>query len=168
MAVTVGERVTGRDLRFLRPMYSRLAGDITTSANDVLTDIPGLAFLVRPHARYYMDGYIAYTTSTTADLKVGAVGPEDSDSSIWGRFGVAIGASGSSGDLDAFRSADLDSFGSIGGGGVSTAMFCMPHGTIITKDLGGTVQLRFCQVTSDASATTIKAGSWLRLQQSPT
>jgi hypothetical protein len=170
MAVSVGERSTGRDLRFLRPLYVRLAGDITTQSNDVLTDVPGLAFSLRPGARYLLDGYIAYTSATDADLKLALTGMSGVFSGATFAFvGVVTGGT-SSGDLHGIRHEDLNTptasnFSSFAGAGTSTGMFCSPCGHFRARDLPVLIQLQFCQATSTASATTIKAGSWLRLTQ---
>jgi hypothetical protein len=170
MAVSVGERSTARDLRFLRPLYVRLAGDITTQSNDVLTDVPGMTFSLRPGARYLMDGYIAYTSATAADLKLAITGPNGIfNGADFAFVGVAPDGT-SSGDLKGLRHEDLHSsagnhFSSWAGGGTSTGMFCSPYGGFRARDLPVVIQLQFCQSTSTASATTIKAGSWLRLTQ---
>lgn len=171
MAVIVGQRATGRDLRFLQPLYARLAGDITTSSNDVLTDVPGLAFLVEPDSRYHLDGYIIYSSATAADFQLSLSGPANASPSSWGMFGLATGTSATSGDIDVQRSASVtpgSNFNAIGGAGVGTLLMCMPHGVLRTRDLGGALQLQFRQNVSTASATTIKAGSWLRLTRTPT
>jgi hypothetical protein len=170
MAVSVGERATGRDLRFLRPLYARLAGDITTQSNDVLTDVPGMTFSLRPGARYLMDGYIAYTSATAADLQLAITGMDGVfNGADFAFVGLATGGT-SSGDLHGIRHEDLHTptanhFSSYAGAGTSTGMFCSPYGGFRARDLPVVLQLQFCQTTSTASATTIKAGSWLRLTQ---
>lgn len=170
MAVTVGERATGRDLRFLRPLYAHLAGDIATESSDVLLDVPGMVFTLRPGARYLMDGYIAYTSATAADLKLAITGMEGVfNGADFAFFGVATGGT-SSGDLHGIRHEDINTptsshYSSFAGAGTSTGMFCCPYGGFRARDLPVVVQLQFCQTTSNASATTIKAGSWLRMTQ---
>jgi hypothetical protein len=170
MTVSVGERSTGRDLRFLRPLYVRLAGDITTQSNDVLTDVPGMVFSLRPGARYLLDGYIAYTSATAADLTLSMTGPNGIfNGADFAFIGVATGGT-SSGDMSGLRHEDLHGvsgshFSNFAGAGTTTGMFCSPYGHFRARDLPVPIQLQFCQATSTASATTIKAGSWLRLTQ---
>lgn len=163
MTYTAGDRAVARELRKLQPVYAVLAGNVATEFNDVLTDVPGLTIPVRPSTRYILDGYLAYSSGSTPDIKVALQCPAGA-SGRYGMFGVAQNGA-ASGNQDGFYTVAYgDAIGMAGSGG---AMFCQPHGQLRTGDLPGVLQVQFAQVTATASATVLAAGSWLRLTRLP-
>jgi hypothetical protein len=163
MTYIAGDRAVARELRKLQPSYAFLAGNVAIEFNDVLTDVPGLTIPVRPNTRYILDGYLAYSSGSTPDIKVSLHGPTGA-TGRYGMFGVAqTGAA--SGNQDGFLTVNIgDAIGMAGSGG---AMFCQPHGQLRTSDLPGVFQMKFAQVTATASATVLAAGTWLRLTRLP-
>jgi hypothetical protein len=131
---------------------------------DLYSDAAGLAVLLEPHSRYAIDGYIAYESSTSTDIKFTMSGPEGC-SGHWTAFPVSqAAAAGGIGDLEALRLDDFTDAEQQGAAGSTTtpAMLCVPHGYIVTNLYGGALQVRFAQVTTTAAATKVRAGSWLR------
>lgn len=144
----------------------RNVSDQTVSATLAYVDIAGLSVLVRPNASYQMDGYIAYDTNEVARCNFAVTGPPDMVSS-WGSGQLTPDATGGIGSALAFRRDFMSdtSTGGYGGTGATTPgpVSAIPHGVIVTRAFGGAIQFRFAQQVSDASATTIRAGSWIRL-----
>lgn len=160
MTFIAGDRATGRKLRLLQPIYAYLSGDVSTNFSAVLADVPGLTLPVRANTRYTLDGYIAYTSSSAADIKFTFQVPGTA-TGRFGMFPVAQTATSSTGNLEGFFTL---TFGDAQGvAGSTSPMLCQPHGQLRTGDVPGVMQMQFAQVTATASTTTVAAGSWLRL-----
>jgi hypothetical protein len=141
--------------------YTRTDQAFQTS---LYSDIAGLAFEVERNARYGFNGYIAYQSGSTPDIKFTLAGPEGA-TGTWGFYTQNQLASGSIGDLEALRldliNDDSQQQGAAGSGSFGSTLMCWPRGRIQTAGVGGAVQIRFAQVTTDASATIVAAGSWV-------
>lgn len=139
-----------------------LGGDISVTSSTTFVDCPGLAVQLDAFSIYEVDGLIAYSSNTTADIKFAFLGPPDT-SGNYTYFGLTASGTGGVGSIEAVRESGFgdDSPQPIAGV-ASGSLVCMPHARIRTFRFGGALQLRFAQQTSNASATTVLAGSWLR------
>jgi hypothetical protein len=89
-------------------------------------------------------------------------GPPDV-SGNWTLLSQASTATGGVGSIDGERETAFQDPELVKAAGVASgSLVCLPHGRIRTHRFGGVIQVRFCQVTATASATTVHAGSWLR------
>jgi hypothetical protein len=160
---TAGEVTSASALRDTLGTIGVLQNDISVTSLDTFVDCPGLTVSLDGFAIYEIDGYIAYSSATAADLQVSLVGPTDATGNA-SFFGQDDTATGGVGPVNAFRFNTFDGTGftTTAGAGAGSPMAAMPHGRIRTFRFGGAVQLRFCQGTSTASATVVHAGSWLR------
>jgi hypothetical protein len=132
---------------------------------DLYSDVAGLSIELERNTRYAFNGYVAYETGATPDVKFTMAGPAGSVGH-WSMFCQEQTATGSIGNLEALRliliNDDSEQQGAAGSGSFSGAMMCLPRGYIVTRGVGGALQVRFAQITTNASATIIKEGSWLR------
>lgn len=130
---------------------------------DVFSDVAGLSFEVERNAVYAFVGYVAYESSSTADIKFTMSGP-DGSIGHWGFTTQNQAATGGVGNIEALRLSlindDSQTQGAAGGTGL--AMTALPRGFVETTGVGGAVQVRFAQITTTAAETVVKAGSWLR------
>lgn len=159
---SLGARVRAADLRDALPVYGVLNSDAAVSLADFLIDSAGLYVPMETNAQYALDGYIGFQSNATARLRAGFTAPPG----CTGTWGLA-GPSGNNTTFNSYAAISYDSGVSAEnyafGPGSSTLMALQPHGYIETDGAAGVLRLRFGQTTADASTTTIKAGSWLRL-----
>lgn len=167
MVFVAGQKVRASELNSGLPVLARVSADVTVISSTTLIDITGLVVAVEADALYAWDAYLAYNSGATPDIKFAATVPSGTTGN-WGIYPLVQSSTGSSGSIEGFR---LDGYGDAnvqGAGGsdsFSGALMCMPRGYIDTSSTAGNFQMRFAQVTSNASNTTVKAGSWLRVQR---
>lgn len=144
----------------------RLAAATTTTSvtsSTSFVDVTGLAVSVLANATYALDGFIAYNAGATGDIKFAFTAPAGADA-LWGLYGIGTGETTSTAEIQIARLDALGDTAAMNGGGVDSGLLhCRPLGTIITGATPGTLQLRMAQVTSNATASVVQTGSWLRL-----
>lgn len=161
---TTGDKLRAPQLRDAIPLVRVLRADRTISSLDVAIQAAGLEVTMDAFAVYAIEGYIAYSTGATPDLALQLTAPA-SASGTWGANCLGLSASGSIDNANLSRITVFNggTFGEYGlGGDLSTGLAAMIGGVIETVS-AGQLGVSFCQVTSTASQTTIKAGSFLRL-----
>jgi len=169
--LTAGDTASAPALRDLLPRVTVLAGDITVSSSQDLVDVPGLSVDVDAHSQYLVEGCIFYTSATGppgAEARFALAGPSDGVGT-WATLTVVDGSASATGALAAFRRIGFN-YGNTAqtvagavGAGTSTPISCPIVGTLRSQGFSGAVCLRFAQLYSDATLTTVNAGSWLRL-----
>ncbi len=160
---TAGDPTSSRTLRDAIGSVAVLQNDISVTSLETFVDCPGLAVPLDAAGFYQVDGYIAYSSATAADIQFSYGIPPDSLGHN-SHFPVFQTVAASSGDMEAFRQVAFNDANPQGaaGAGTGTPMATQPHGWFWTFRFGGSVQLRFAQITSTASATVVRAGSWIR------
>lgn len=158
-----GDKTRAGSLRDVIGSVGLLTNDISVTSLDTFVDCPGLSAPMDGFAAYEVDGYIAYSSATAADIQFALGCPPD----VFGSatfFPQAQAGTGGIGDADGFRQTSFSDLFPQGaaGAGVGTPMACQLSASIRCFRFGGAVQLRFCQITSTASATVVHAGSWIR------
>ena len=142
--------------------FVRRSTDGTPQNNSVaLVNDPILLVGVDTGATYMWEAGIFYDSSTTADIKFAFTTPTFS-SMRWSGVGLATTATTNEGDA---RIATVSASGTstqFGGIGVGTIIFAKIDGFIVTT-AAGNVQFQFGQQNLDATNTTIRNGSYLRL-----
>ena len=170
-----GDRLSAATLRnSCFPTVGVMPADQTLNDSVVSTPMAGFGVYLDGNTHYALDGYIAYSTSATADIAWVIYGayadgpfsdPLFPGNTTWS-FNTVRQASSNPGLLQAAFVVRLEadySTGSIGGAGSATpTMSARPRGWTRTSAVGGLLQFYFRQDTQDASNTTVKAGSWLR------
>jgi hypothetical protein len=146
-----------------------LAADQTFNANTTLTDILTAAG-VKAGQKYLVDGILFVDGSQAADLKAriqvtGGTAPS-------GYFSLDNAAAGSSASTTAVSvnpanavtvAASAGSVAATGLVGVGTIQAIHVSGYVVVGTADASVVLQAAQSTSDATVTTIHAGSWMRL-----
>lgn len=161
-----GDRTRAGSLRdIIGPdTISVLANDISVTSLATFVDCPGLSVPVDGRGVYQIDGYIAYSSDTTADIQFVFSSPPDvfANATFAPQFQTATGGVG---PIEMFRFIHFTNVNTQGAAGIASgSMACMPHGFIFNYNFGGAVQLQFAQNASTATTTTVLAGSWLRAQ----
>lgn len=124
-----------------------------------------LSISVTSGATYLVDGYILYNSPTAADLGINYTGV---GATSWlSVFGINLAATGA-GPNTFYSTAEKGTAGSgSGGDGTTTAsnqIAALPlRGYIIPN--AASFAINFAQQTSNATATVIRAGTWMRLQR---
>lgn len=137
------------------------------SANESVTSSTTLqnddvfSFSVVASAQYELESFIAYdgAADPAGGLKMQFTGPAGC-SMVWANYGV------NSGGLTTYNVViEVQSAGSprsVGTNG-ATVMSCRPAGSLVTAGTAGTLQFLWAQTASNATATRIYGGSWMRL-----
>lgn len=146
-------------------LFARKPSDTSRASNTTPTDDPHLAVTVAPNAVYSVECFIAYIASSTGDIRIGFTAPAGSVGAYASR-GPDLSATAGSTTSQLRIQSLLDFTTTIPLGGQSgTFSSAHPIGTVVTGGTGGTVAVRWCQAASDATASTIFAHSWMKLQR---
>lgn len=158
-----GEKLRASELNSYVPILGRATADTTKNASTTLGDVTGLAVTLEANATYVFDGYVAYSSGATPDIKFGWTVP----SGVTGHWSLhGMGTSSSwPGNIDSQHVTSYSSTIPAGGDGTTPTLAVWPLGYLVMDTTAGTVQLRFAQNTSNASDTTVLTGSWLRFQR---
>jgi hypothetical protein len=163
LVITAGGLARASTLRDRLGVTAVLQADITLTAQEIFTDCPGLGVPLDAWARYAIDGFIGYTTTTTAQIQFCFSAPLAATGHCC-FFPLRQGGAGNVRALEAFRSikfADTSPQGAAGRNS-TPGPACLPMAGLKTYRAAGAFQLRFAQITESASPTTVLAGSWLR------
>lgn len=158
--VDIGDTVNWVSLA-KRAFFIYVARTTDTAAivsNTTLASDSVMTTTLQSGATYHYEGELIYDSSTTADIKIATLWPTVTA----GRFN-AFGHDPTT--TTSFKSASAtasDSALSFGGLGVGTIAVIRFSG-YLTTTASGTFAVRYAQNTSDATNTTIRASSYLRL-----
>lgn len=157
-----GQKVRASDTEVL---WARKTTDESLTSSTTLQNDDTLVVPVEAYAVYEFTALVAYTGNTTGDIKIGFTFP--SGSCYWAGKGPSEADSGY-GAVGASRHSA--SFGDLTGTATPYAASTTPLAVLITGVLAtdiasGNLQLQWAQNTSNATATVVKAGSFLRAQR---
>lgn len=113
--------------------------------------------------RFNWDLALYYDSATAADLRLGMTWPAAVTLARWGVQGLATGAAATTGDGQFATASASAAIIALGGAGVGTIVGCVASGTLTMGGTGGAFTVTYAQNTSDATNTTIRAGSRLRM-----
>lgn len=133
------------------------------NASTVLVNDPVLVAAVDSGGTYMWEAWIVYDSSTTADIKFAFTTPTFS-SMRWSGMGLANTATTSTGDVKITTVSVSGTSADWGGIGVGTITMAKIEGFIVTT-AAGNIQFQFAQQVSDATNTTIRNGSYLRVRR---
>jgi len=163
MAFAAGQKLTAALLNaeFNKDRIAYTSGDQSRVSSTVLTNAIGLVLPVEANAWYIYDGLLMYDTNTTADFKWDMTLPTSSfvRNSPWMTSASVAGAVDAPIYHAAYDAGSSDAAGVAAG----TIMTIRPTGLIIVSTTSGNMQMRFAQNVSNATATVLKGGSWMRL-----
>jgi hypothetical protein len=135
----------------------QVVNNSTTNVDDNHFAIP-----IAANTSYIVDGLLIYDASTAADIKFTFQGPSGATFD-WGGRAAALGVASNIGETN-HQQRGLTQPLWAGGGGVGTLMVASPLGRLVVASTAGTLLLRWAQRAADATDTTLRAGSWLRLR----
>lgn len=140
---------------------------MVTSDFSVISDVVGqqvsdLTLTMAAQTSYALDMFFVYTSATAADAALSFSLPSGCTVLLNGG-GADLATVGTSGNLE--KAAVTTPALTFGGAGTSAPMTARVTGTVITGSAGGNIVGVLAQVVSTATNTTVKAGSWMRLQR---
>ncbi|MFD5901018.1 hypothetical protein ACFWHG_05900 [Streptomyces microflavus] len=134
------------------------ATDEQVVSSTVLQDDDHLTVPVTVGGRYAIAAMLAVDGDPAADLLLAIAAPPGS-TGYWAPGGITLGVSDGTGSLRLTRYAPGQS---IGVGITVAGLIVAPLGTI-TAGANGSITIQWAQNVATAVATTLRAGSWLRL-----
>lgn len=161
MPIRAGHIVTTSDFDIFGVTVFKTVTESVTS-NTTLQSDDQLFFSVVANSRYTLEGYVIYdgATDTAGGLKADFTVPAAA-SFEWTNFGANTG--GVTGynvtTQGASVARDMPTLPTPSPPGMSFR----PAGYIFTAGTAGTLQFRWAQQTSNATATRVRSGSWMRL-----
>lgn len=152
------ERYTGAKwIPFTSIQAVKTANQIVNNSTAFVNDAALAVTAPAASTVYAFEATIGYLSTTVADIKFQLSVPVGAAYNITGA-GLATGAAGVTGDMNAAWSSTTLAFG---GGGADTAV--MLSGLVSVAATTGTVTLQWAQNTLEATNTTVYARSWIRL-----
>jgi hypothetical protein len=179
MAFTVGQKLLASQLATIQGLVANglsvptgvgaiidpyCTADTTVNNSTTLVNVTGLSASLEANAKYSMDGFIAYTSGATPDIKFAWTVPSGA-TGWWAAWSTSTAAAGTVGSVVSFWDTTFTAAQSAGGSDtLSGNCSCLPHAYVVTTN-AGTIQLQFAQNTANASNTIVRAGSWLRFRR---
>lgn len=127
----------------------------TTMQDDDELQVP-----VEANARYDVLLHLLHDSATAADITIGWSGPASATMN-WAMIGAQVNTTSSGTVPDVTMQTRIISETQDLGGGASTGTYCLVHGTLTTAGTAGTLNFRWAQRVSNATATNVRAGSQL-------
>lgn len=156
---SAGQRVTAAGLTAMEPLIAyKLANEQVTSSTTLQND-DELFLAVEAGGLYILDCWVEFTATSGVDIKVAWTFPAGS-SMNYSALGTGIT---NYTDYDSSVVAGGTSRGARGNG--ATPQGISSRGHLQASSTAGTLQLQWAQNTSNAAATTVLAGSWIRLNR---
>lgn len=133
------------------------AADATGRTTTTLAVDTDLLATVEANATYTVEGHFEFTGAAGGDIKFDWVIPSGA-ALTWALLGTGTA---NFTDYDASVITATTARGARGNG--ATVQSANPRGTLTVSSTSGTIQVRWAQNTTNATATVLKAGSWIRL-----
>lgn len=168
-----GQRIRASDINALPHTYY-MRTDQAVINSTVLVDASGLFFPVDANTYYAIDCWLLYNAHPTGQFKCGLRLPTGTTGQV-GLLGPAGGYAPANASAPRINYIDFGAF-NVSGGIYSTHgdqqfpgqvfIGAMMRGWLLTGNTAGTVQFQFAQnVAYNPLATTLKLGSWIRLDK---
>ncbi|MFB7354863.1 hypothetical protein [Streptomyces gardneri] len=163
-AFLAGMRVTADLLASSQPDVVRKVATESVSSSTTLQNDDELFVSVEANATYIVNMFLLHSSPLPGDLSIGWSVPTGAS--------FAWGVQAASNDTaNSFVVSDMNLVGrnateaATFGGGDGTATRADVSGTLTTSVTAGTLQFRWAQRVSNASASQIRAGSWLSVRR---
>ncbi|NJP42265.1 hypothetical protein [Actinacidiphila epipremni] len=160
--IHAGQRVTAGLLASMLPLSVVKTVDESRASTTAMATDGALKLTVEAGATYLMEGYVSYSqnlaASSTSGIKLGWTAPAGS-TLVWSSDGTDGPTSLTGQDVTSNGLAGTRNLPS----NLGTAMRAAPTGQLTVGGTGGTFGLQWAQIASNATATLVRAGSWLRL-----
>jgi hypothetical protein len=150
---------------FTNVNYAEKTSDTSRNTTIVLADDPELSVAVEANAKYMMTSMILYSATSQAagDLNLGFAVPAGAAMMGHASGSPVAGTTAADDLVTAFSEATTLSFGVIGIAAPWTALLLTARVSI--GGTAGTVKIRWCQASSNATNTTLRIGSFLNLDR---
>lgn len=162
--VYAGQTVTAELAQSWIPTHVVKASDESVTSSTTLQDDDEIQFTVEANATYRVSGVVWFGADPAGDMKLAFAGPT-SATFVW------VGMSGNSAAAAVTTSVHIDqqtisSSLVLGGVTANTTILAAPLDGILTvSSTAGTFKMQFAQNSSSATATTVKAGSYVELRR---
>jgi hypothetical protein len=142
----------------VRTIYKPTTESVTSSTT--FQDDNHFTFSVLANSAYALESYIPYDGAAAGDLKMQFTGP-----ALASMFFTNFGANTAAPAEYNVVVETLAAAGSARGVAANdaTVMSCQPKGTLVVGATAGTLQFQWAQFVSNATATRILGGAWMRL-----
>lgn len=156
--VFAGQKVRASDLEVL---WARKSLDESVTSSTTAQNDDTLVLAVRANSTYRFTCLVAYTGNPTGDIKIGFATPAGSIC-YWAGKGPSTADDGYGTVGASKHSASLDEAGATTSyAGSTSALAILVEGVLIVGSTSGNLTLQWAQNTSNGTATTVKAGSFL-------
>lgn len=160
-AIYAGQRITANLLTQMLPLWAVKAGSTSRSATTTLADDADLILPLPRAGTWAFEAWLNYTGGTlgASDLKLSMAYSAASSFGAWGLNGITTASTSQLNAGGNALSASL-SLGTNGGFFLTADI----KGTLVATATG-TLSLQWAQNTSNATATTLRQGCWIRAYQ---
>jgi len=166
-----GARLDDTDLNryFLQQAHVIKSVDESVTSSIVMQDDNELFLALLANTQYWFECFIFYGANATADIRIDFTVPAGTTYDFT-HSGLRLGHSTADGIDNVARSrfTEGSTFGTIGGINATTnaEIGVIPvEGRISTAGTAGNIRLQFCQDTSNATSTVVKANSVMIIQR---
>lgn len=142
-----------------RQLFVRKTADETVTSSITKQNDDHLFLALEASSTYTFQAVIFYDGATTGDIRTGFTVPAGA-TLLWGQIGIANSATSTIGSFQLFAG---DSTGTANNGslGAATKVPLFIRGLVVTGVTAGNLQFQWAQLSSDATAVTVFANSWL-------
>lgn len=161
-----GQRITADQLNAMQPLYVEKAADQSVTSSTTNTDDTALLLPVEANAKYILTGMLLYSARSDTDIKIGWTAPTSATLDWIAHAQIQGGTTGiASSGIVVDRQIQGNSAFPLGGAAAenTTYMTATVSGRLVTSTTAGDLQLNWAQITSNATASIMRAGSWLML-----
>jgi hypothetical protein len=155
-----GDKPTASQVDDLAPRYAYKSGDETIISNSTMQNDDHMFLTVAASTKYEFELYVAYNSGTTPDLKIGWTVPTGA-TNVYRVDYFDTSAVAQKGQSSTVLTAGFAV------GGFASDLYAVFAGTLSISTTAGTFQIQWAQNTLTASNSTVRAGSFLRLQKIP-
>lgn len=159
-----GTTLTYGLLTSMLPITATKAATESVTSSTTMQNDDELLAAVEASATYDVLLHLLYDSATAGDISIGWSGPTGATLN-WGLIGVHVNETSSSTVANVSMQSRIISEIVDLGGGASTGTYGLVHGTLITSSTAGTLNFRWAQRASSATATNVRAGSQLILRR---
>lgn len=162
--IPAGARITDELLASMLPLEVAKSTTETITASTTFQDDDELALPGEANGVYEFDLFLLHSAGTTGKIKVRFTAPSGA-SVNWGVHGAQNAqTSSTSVEITSMPSRLLSDSQELGGGNLAgTTAFI--KGVLTMGGTAGNLVLQWAQITSDAAATQVRAGSTLRMKR---
>jgi hypothetical protein len=142
--------------------------DESVTSSTTLQNDDALTMAVAANTTYLLDGLLMWIGNTTGEIKFALTSPTGSTVhfAIAGpNNAIADGSGAASGEWLPVQNSTTSPTTSLNLGASTIMTHGQLRGTLITGANAGSLTVQWAQQVSNGTATTIKAGSWMRLHQ---